>query len=43
MISTLILRKFLEFDSHSDYKQFISKFWSDQTRVVRKAEISPSL
>ena len=26
MISTLILRKFMKFDSHLDYQNFISKF-----------------
>ena len=31
LISILILRKFVKFDSLSDYQHFISKFWSDKT------------
>ena len=35
MISTLILRSFLKFDSLSDYEQFICKFWSRHKMVFR--------
>ena len=39
LISILILRKFVKFDSLSDYQHFISKFWSDKTWLGDNTEL----